>query len=87
MYYVGEGIPENNIEGFRWLHLAATQGDARAQAVLGKLYYERGLGLSKDNGEALKWLRLSIAQGFSPAQETIDKTDRSGKAKSKGLPK
>jgi hypothetical protein len=45
----------------------ATEGDARAQSMLGLLYY-RGHGVSEDNDEALKWFRQAASQGDAAAQ-------------------
>jgi TPR repeat protein len=39
----------------------ADQGDAHAQAMLGRAYFE-GLGVRRDLGEAKHWLDLAVAQ-------------------------
>ena len=43
------GVPEDDAEAARWLHLAAEQGHARAQCRLG-LMHARGEGVPKDDG-------------------------------------
>ena len=51
-------------KGFR---LAAVQGNADAQAMLGAMYAE-GQGVSQDDAEAVKWFRLAAAQGYVSSQ-------------------
>ena len=48
----------------------AEQGDARAQARLGLLYYQ-GDGVPQDFTEALIWLRKAAQQGNAPAQARL----------------
>jgi TPR repeat protein len=45
----------------------ATEGDARAQSLLGLVYY-RGRGAPQDHGEAVKLFRSAADQGDAPAQ-------------------
>ena len=45
----------------------AEQGDANAQALLGRMY-EEGLGVKQDDVKAMKWFRKAAEQGFAPAQ-------------------
>lgn len=51
------------------LHLAK-QGDAAAQADIGKIYYEGAdsAGVSQNYDEALRWVRLAVIQGHAGAQ-------------------
>ena len=49
------------------LKTRAAQGEAKAQTILGLMYYE-GRGVPQDNAEALKWYRLAAAQGDALAQ-------------------
>ena len=39
----------------------ASQGDASAQAMLGKAYYE-GVGVARNYAQALYWTKLAVAQ-------------------------
>ena len=50
--------------------LAAEQGDARAQFLLGTMHYH-GRDVSRDRAEAMKWYRLAAEQGDSYAQSMI----------------
>jgi TPR repeat protein len=45
----------------------AAEGDARAQSMLGLLYY-RGHGVSQDHNEASRWFRQAADQGDATAQ-------------------
>jgi hypothetical protein len=49
---------------------AAEQGDATAQAKMGRAYF-LGLGVPKDAAEALKWYRKAAEQGEPNAQVTL----------------
>ncbi len=51
----------------RLLQPLAEQGDARAQAVLGLIYYH-GRGVKQDDAEAAKWFRLAADQDEPRAQ-------------------
>jgi TPR repeat protein len=48
----------------------ADQGDAYAQAVLGRLYFY-GHGVPQDHAEASKWYRLAADQGHADAQRRL----------------
>jgi TPR repeat protein len=48
----------------------STQGDARAQVVLGKMYL-RGLGVPLNGFLAAKWFRLAALQGNADAQDNL----------------
>lgn len=50
--------------------LAAEQGDAYAQSLLGGMYYF-GNGVAQDYGEAVKWYRLAALQGDLHAQSFL----------------
>lgn len=52
------------------LHLAAEQGDAKAQLDLGNLYY-LGEGTPRDFAEGAKWYWLAAEQGDAPAQHNL----------------
>jgi uncharacterized protein len=48
----------------------AEQGVAKAQSILGWLYY-KGLRVRQDYKQALKWTRLALEQGFKKAQNNM----------------
>jgi len=71
MYVTGEGVPQDHAEAVRWYRLAADQGLAEAQSMLGMLYYYGLLGVPEDNVEAVKWYRLAADQGLAEAQYNL----------------
>ena len=54
MYYLGDGVPEDDAEAVRWFQMAAEQGHAEAQTILG-LMYAKGEGVPEDDAEAVRW--------------------------------
>ncbi len=48
----------------------AEDGDAVAQADIGRRYYV-GEGVTRDDGEAARWTRLAAEQGHAPAQYSL----------------
>jgi TPR repeat protein len=56
-------------EGIKYLHQAATEGNADAQYQLGCCYAE-GLGVTKDTNESAKWLEIAANQNYSPLTNT-----------------
>ena len=61
MYFTGEGVIEDRREAVRWFRLAAEQGDAWAQTVLGRMYTLGQEGVPQDYIQAHKWLNLAAA--------------------------
>ena len=57
-------------ESFKYFQLAAEQGDALAQLLLG-LMYDDGKGIIQDYTEAVKWYRLSAELGNASAQSNL----------------
>ncbi len=54
-------------KAFKEVMPLADQGNADAQFILGKMYWE-GQGVLKDSDQAIKWFKLSAAQGNADAQ-------------------
>lgn len=67
MYGLGQGVPQNYAEAFRWLHLAADQGLALAQNSLGVMY-NKGEGVPQNYVKAYRWFSLAAEQGLADAQ-------------------
>lgn len=68
MYYFGhEGVPRDFAKAAKWSRLAAEQGHAASQSILGRMYYD-GDGLPLDYAEAAKWFRLAAEQGSAYGQ-------------------
>lgn len=57
-----KGVRQDAARAAAWLHAAAEEGYAPAQAALG-LCYERGLGTQASEQEALRWYTAAAEQG------------------------
>ena len=64
---LGVGVPQDDAEGVRWYRLAAEQGDAQAQYMLGDMY-RFGRGVSQDDISATRWYRSAADQGDAISQ-------------------
>ena len=60
MYLMGEVIPLDYKEAFRWYRASAVQGNSSAQGSLGGMYH-KGLGLPQDHIQAHMWYSLAVA--------------------------
>jgi TPR repeat protein len=67
LYQAGQGVSKNLAEASSWFHLAARQGNARAQYSLAFMY-ETGRDLPQDQVQAAKWYRLAAERGLPLAQ-------------------
>jgi hypothetical protein len=63
MYDLGQGVPQDPVEAFRWYLKAAEQGDPRAQTIAA-IIYER----SRQYTRALDWYRKAAESGEDTAQ-------------------
>jgi hypothetical protein len=55
-----EGIAQDFVEAAKWYRKAAEQGDAEAQAALGRLY-ANGTGVPQEDKEAYFWLSVALS--------------------------
>mgnify|MGYP001115840264 CR=1 FL=1 len=62
MYFAGQGVAEDAVEGVRWWRQAAEQGHLAAQSGLGGRYFN-GRGVEQDEAEAFRWYRMAAEQG------------------------
>ena len=69
-YSVGMGTPINRVATVKWISLAATKGNERAQYVYGQIL-QRGQFATKDAKEAVRWFRLAAAQGNADAELSL----------------
>ena len=67
MYANGRGVAQDYVEAVRWTRLAAEQGEAAAQGILGVMYYN-GRGVPQDYTEAAALFRKAAEQGDALAQ-------------------
>ncbi len=61
MYFLGEAIPLDYKEAFRWFRASAVQGNSSAQGSLGAMY-RKGLDLPQDYIQAFMWYDLAVAK-------------------------
>jgi TPR repeat protein len=54
-------VPLDFVEGARWYHLAADQGDPQAQYNLGAFYVKEQAGSSPDLVSAYMWFNLAAS--------------------------
>jgi Sel1 repeat len=83
MYADGRGVAKNEAEAARLYRLAAEEGYAVAQFILG-VNYEFGRGVAKDEVEAARLYRLAAEQAFAPTRAYLGIMYENG---SGGLPK
>ena len=69
-YHLVRGGDENDAEAVKWFRLAAEQGNAFAQGMLGYMYAD-GSGVAQDHAEADKWYRRAV-EGYRPMAEAGD---------------
>jgi len=60
MYATGRGVAQDDAEAVRWYRLAADQGHASGQNILGVMYVD-GRGVPQDYVLAHMWFNLAAA--------------------------
>ena len=70
MYDNGQGVPKDFQEAARWYRLAADQGHAKAQTLLGRMYAQ-GQGVAQNDQEAFRGGRKAANQGYAPAEALL----------------
>jgi hypothetical protein len=70
MYFKGIGIGRDYAIAYRWFHMAANQGHARAQNDMAFLL-SKGLGVQQNRPEAYIWFLRAVEQGFADAQYNL----------------
>ena len=64
MYY-DNGVPKDLEKAFEWFAKSAEQGDAKAQFMLGIMYYG-GVGIPQNYEKAFEWYSKAADQGDIP---------------------
>jgi TPR repeat protein len=77
IFDLGEGVPQDYREAFRWYVLAAEAGQPGAMNSLG-LMYALGDGVSQDHSEAMKWWTKAADGGSIAALNNIATTYYTG---------
>ncbi|MCZ6767642.1 MAG: tetratricopeptide repeat protein [Acidobacteria bacterium] len=80
MYFLGEAIPLDYKEAFRWYRASAVQGKSSAQGSLGAMY-RAGLGLPQDYIQAHMWYNLAVANSELDQERNIWAKNRDATAK------
>jgi TPR repeat protein len=81
LYYLGEGVEQDEEEAFHWYKKAAEQGNANAQCNLGYMY-DLGEGVERNPEEAEKWYRKAAERGCTSAQFNLILINNSSKGRS-----
>jgi TPR repeat protein len=71
MHKMGWGLTKDQKEAKKWSRLAAKQGNADAQLLLGSLYYKADGDESPDIVRAYIWYDVSAEQGSAEAKKEI----------------
>ena len=71
MHKMGLGVSKDQKQARKWSRLAAKQGNADAQLLLGSLYYKSEGGESPDVVRAYAWYDASAEQGNAEAKKEI----------------
>lgn len=77
MYFMGQGVPQDDAEAVKWFRKAAEQGNTLALSNLASSYY-LGRGVIQDYEEAVKWYRKAAEQGDLFAQLQLGNMYSSG---------
>ncbi|MBF0410166.1 MAG: sel1 repeat family protein [Candidatus Riflebacteria bacterium] len=68
MYYRGLGVKKDHAEALKWLMLAAQQGRAEAQYLVGEILFEpQTSNVKASRSEAFVWYNKAADQGFDLA--------------------
>jgi GAF domain-containing protein len=68
-YFLGDAVPRDEKEAFRWFKSAAEHGNVRAQYKLGLLYWRGDAVVPKDTSEAYFWTVLARAGGEDSSKD------------------
>ena len=71
MHRMGLGVPKSEKEARKWSRLAAKQGNAEAQTLLGSLYSKASGEESPDTVRAYVWYEVAAAQGNAEAKKDL----------------
>lgn len=71
-FYFGWNIDQDLDRAFRYLTVAAKDGDAMSQFLLGFMYWS-GRGTEPDQDKALEWFLLASEQGVPEAMYNVAK--------------
>lgn len=68
---MGLGVSKDRKQAQKWSRLAAKQGNADAQVLLGSLYYKGEGGETDDIAKAYMWYDIAATQGNDEAKKEL----------------
>jgi uncharacterized protein len=71
MHKMGLGVTKSEKEARKWARLAAKQGNADAQLLMGSLYYKQSGEESPDVLKAYVWYEAAAGQGNAEAKKDL----------------
>ena len=85
MYFKGEGVKADRLQGLEYFKKAAGQGHMNAQFILGSLY-DKGEDVMLDRGVAAGWYKKAAEQGHAQAQFNLGLMYTNGEGVEKNRP-
>ena len=70
LYFLGQGVPQDDRQAAKWYGMAAGSGHVAAQSRLGAMY-DQGRGVPPNLSKAMKWYRKAAQQGDLRAQISL----------------
>jgi len=70
VYSKGLGVPQDEVQAFKWIHKAAEQELAKAEFSLG-YSYTNGKGTKQNYGQALHWYKRAANHGSTDAMNNL----------------
>jgi TPR repeat protein len=70
-YQTGEGVARDVLKAIGWYRGPAEKGNAKAQFLLGTIYFNGAEGVRQNYAEALRWYRPSAEQKMPAAQFSL----------------
>jgi hypothetical protein len=83
-YFVGNGVPKDQVQAVFWFRKAAEQGYVGSQNMLG-FCYANGHGVAKDQAQAVSWYRKAAEQGDTIAQTSLGRMYNVGEGVTKDV--
>jgi TPR repeat protein len=85
MFFSGEGVPQSDIQGIKWLKAAAEQNLISAQIQLANRLHQ-GLRVQKDFDQGTHWFRRAAELGSAEAQLVLSGMHIDGEGIAQDIP-
>lgn len=86
MYWLGTDVEQDNAAAFKWMQMAAEQGDVTAQKALADFYYV-GAVTGRDLDAAFSWMEQAAQQGDAEAETRLAEFYYAGHGTAQDIPK